>query len=135
MFRPSKDTIHTVVVVPMFEPKIRPIAPLKVISSALKKDMTIMVRSDELCTTDVAKKPEKIAFGRFDVLFLRIDSKAPPLKSLKPSSIKTIPTKNIVTPAIISFAFSFEKIKKAKNNKRKVYIYFLYMMLFYTIFI
>jgi hypothetical protein len=77
-----------------------------------------MVRSDELCTTDVAKKPEKIAFGRFDVLFFKIDSKAPPLKSLKPSSVKVIPIKNIAIPATIIFASLLVNNKYAIKSKK-----------------
>lgn len=101
---PKEETIHAVVVEPIFEPKITPIAPLREMSSALKKEMTMMERREELCTSVVAKKPVVIAFGRLLVDFSKIFSSIPPLKSLKPSSIKTIPIKKMAIPAIIVFA-------------------------------
>ena len=117
IFTPKLDTIHAVVVVPMFEPKIIPIAPLKLISSALKKEMTIIDIKEELCTIAVAKKPVPIALGREFVLFLNTFSSIPPLNNLNPSSIKTIPIKKTAIPAIIILA-SLLKNKIYATDKR-----------------
>ena len=73
--------------VPILEPKTTPTACVSPISSADRNEMMMTDTSDELCTTAVARKPVPIARGVVLVNFSSTISSAPPLNSLKPSSM------------------------------------------------
>ncbi len=83
---------------PIFDPKIMPMACGRAMSSAERNEMAITLIIEELCTMDVEIKPLKIDFVTVSVVFRKTRSNAPPVNSLKPFSMKNMPTIKMAMP-------------------------------------
>ena len=77
------------------------------ISLALSEDVALFIASH--VTSNVRDLEGALLKLKAFVDFSKIFSNAPPLKSLKPSSIKSIPIKKIAIPDIIVFESSLPK--------------------------
>ena len=89
--RPARESIHVVMVVPMWEPMITGMAWDRRMSPELAKPTSITVVADEDCTTAVTTIPRTTALNRLDVSFSNICSSLPPASFSSFSLIRLMP--------------------------------------------
>ena len=89
--KPSHDTIHAVIVVPMLAPMITLIACVRVSSPALTKLTTITVVADDDWIIDVTPTPVRTPFRGLDVIAERKPRSFSPAAFCKPELIRFMP--------------------------------------------
>lgn len=85
------DSIHDVIVVPMFEPIMTPTAFFSCISPEFTKPTSITVVDDELCMSAVTPIPNSIASSLLSVALLNARSSVPPESLSRPPLMHCIP--------------------------------------------
>ncbi|MPM46642.1 hypothetical protein SDC9_93347 [bioreactor metagenome] len=91
--KPKRATIHPVKVVPMFAPRITPMAWVRPISPAFTKLTTMTVVAEELWMMMVMSMPVMMETNRFLVINLRMAFILSPADFCKPSLRSLIPNK------------------------------------------
>src|SRR5690554_267094 len=104
------------VVVPILAPMMMPIPAASVIISALTNEMVISDTRVLDCISVVAPVPKARLFQSLSVDRRRIDSSAPPVKALKPSSRHSMPNMKIATPAAIPIKSELAHSIQASSN-------------------
>ena len=95
---PDKLKIHAVIVVPILEPIITPIACDNFIIPELTKPTSITVTADEDCIAAVTPAPNTKLFRGLEVIFFKILSNRPPAIFSKPEDIIVIPYRKNASP-------------------------------------